>query len=84
VCRFAAADIAEDLENAGLPDLAEYFATPLEPEDVEELARKLRISNPNRLADADLADRLVLLLRDLDRLVEAGAGLTDRFSDELD
>ncbi len=84
LCRFAAADIAEDLENAGSPDLADYFATPLEPEDVEELARKLLIFNPSKLADTDLADRLFQLLRDLDRLVEAGAGLTDRFSDDLD
>jgi hypothetical protein len=84
ICRFAAADIADDLEKAGWPDLADYFATPLEPEDVEELARKLRASDQSKLADADLAESLALLLRDLSRLVEAGAGLTDRFSDELD
>lgn len=84
LCRFAAADIAEDLENAGSRDLADYFATSLEPEDVEELVRKLRIFDPNKLADADLADRLLQLLRDMDRLVEAGAGLTDRFSDDLE
>lgn len=84
VCRFGAADIAEDLERAGVPELAEYFATSLEPEDVEDLASKLRRLDPSRLADTDLGDELTRLLHDLGRLVEAGAGLTDRFSDDLD
>lgn len=83
-CRFAAADIGDDLEAAGHRDLADYFTTSLEPEDVEELAGRLRVASPNDLQDGELAERLVQLLRDLDRLVEAGAGLTDRYSDELD
>lgn len=84
MCRFAAADVAEDLVTAGAADLADYFSASLEPEDVEDVAGRLHGVSLDGLDDADLVDRLRLLLRNLDRLVEAGAGLTDRYSDDVD
>ena len=84
LCRFAAADIAEELERSGAPELAEYLATSLEPEDVDELARRLHTHRERYTSESDLAESLARLERDLNRLVEAGSGLTDEFSDDLD
>lgn len=83
-CRFEAGDIAGVLEGAGAPDLAEYLATPLEPEDVEELARRLGERRWELDEDSELADKIAKFRRDLDRLVRHGSGLTDRYSDDLD
>ena len=41
-CRFETADLADDLTPVGAPELAEYLSSDLEPEDVEELASKVR------------------------------------------
>jgi hypothetical protein len=82
-CRFAAADIADDLSEAGAPDVAEMLETNLEPEGVEELRGAVQEIDLDALDDA-VAERLSILLGDLGRLVGAGAGLTDRYSDELD
>jgi hypothetical protein len=84
ICRFQAADIADDLIAGGRPDLAEYFETALEPEDVEELAEKLSQIELGPPMDAGLADRLTLVRADLRRLVRHGSGLTDTHSDDLD
>ena len=83
-CRFEAGDIAEALEAAGAADLANYLATPLEPEDVEELARRLGQRRWDLPDGSDLADKIGKFRRDLDRLVRNGSGLTDRYSDDLD
>jgi hypothetical protein len=84
LCRFAAADIADELERSGAPELAEYLATRLEPEDVDELALQLHAHLARATGDGDLDESLARLERDLNRIVEAGAGLTDEFSDDLD
>lgn len=83
-CRFAAADLADELTEAGAPELADYFATALEPEDVDELSSKVRALVASGVPDAELADSVARLSRRLRRLVEAEAGLTDRYSDDLD
>ncbi len=83
-CRFAAADLAEELLEAGAPELAEYFMTSLEPEDVDELAEKLARLDRSKISTSELADTLVVLTRRLRRLVEAGADRTDRYADDLD
>lgn len=82
-CRFAAGDITDDLTAAGIDELAEYFSTSLEPEDVEELVGKLSRLDLTRV-ERDVGDRLALELADLRRLVQAGSGLTDRYADDLD
>jgi hypothetical protein len=83
-CRFAAADIAEDLAAAGAPDLAAFLEMPLEPDDVEELRDGLEQVDLDEIGDEALAERLTTLLADLRRLVRVGAGLTDRYADDLD
>jgi hypothetical protein len=83
-CRFAAADIADDLTAAGAPDLAELLETSLEAEEVSELLQGTEAINEAATHDDALAERLAALRRDLQRLVDAGAALTDRYSDEVD
>lgn len=83
-CRIAAGDLAETLERSGAPELAEYFGTRLEPEDVEELAQGLRAHLPRAIGDADVHESLSRLERDLSRITEAGSGLTDEYSDDID
>ena len=83
-CRFPASDLADELAEAGAPDLADYFASTLEPEDVDELSQKVRALVTSGIPDAELADSVALLSRRLWRLAEAEAGLTDRYSDDLD
>lgn len=80
VCRFAAADIAELLVAAGAPDLAECFSASVSPQDLVALARGVGALSLPGVEDADLRT----LRGDLDRLVKAGAGLTDRYADEVD
>jgi hypothetical protein len=83
-CRVAAADVAEDLTAAGASDLAEFLETALEPDDVEALRDGVEKIDLDELGDAALAERLAMFGGDLQRLVRAGAGLTDRYSDDLD
>jgi hypothetical protein len=83
-CRFAAADLADELSEAGAPELGDYFATALEPEDVNELSSRVRALAASGIPDEDLADSVARLSRRLRRLVEAESGLTDRYSDDLD
>ena len=84
-CRFAAADLADELIEAGASELADYFAAALEPEDVDELSSKVHaLATSESVPDAGLADSVARLSRRLRRLVEAEAGLTDRYSDDLD
>jgi hypothetical protein len=83
-CRLAAAEIAEDLAAVGHPELGEYLYSALEPEDVEELSSRLDGLDLSSAADPDVAERLSTARSDLRRLVSAGSGLTDRYSDDLD
>jgi hypothetical protein len=77
-------DLAEDLLEAGAPSQAEYFTASLEPEDVESLVDELRRFDPSRIADEDLRGRVEAGFRQLARLVQHGAGLTDLYSDDID
>jgi len=83
-CRFAAADIAEDLVAADRLDLAQFLEASLEVEDVEELADEVATIDVESMGDEGLAERLTILRGDLQRLVDAGSGLIDRYSDDLD
>jgi hypothetical protein len=83
LCRFRVNDIVADLEAASAPQIAEWFTTALEPDDIPDLVRDVSDIHLERLDD-DLAARIRTLLRDLTRLESSGAGLTDEFSDDLD
>jgi hypothetical protein len=61
LCRFAAADIADELERSGAPELAEYLASRLEPEDVDELVRRLHAHRARETGDSDLDESLARL-----------------------
>ena len=65
-------------------DLAEVLETSLEPDDAEELRDGVEAIDFDEIGDVALAERLTILLADLNRLVRAGAGLTDRYADDLD
>jgi RNA polymerase sigma factor (sigma-70 family) len=86
-CRFEAETIADDLDAIAASDLSEWLTDTLEPEDVETFADDLeRAVNVARAKsfDDDAVQRVVHLHTGLRRLVRAGAGLTDRHSDDLD
>jgi hypothetical protein len=72
------------LIEADAPELAEYFMTSLEPEDVDELTEKMIHLDRTRGSGPEITESPTALTRRLRRLVEAGAGLTDRYSDDLD
>jgi hypothetical protein len=76
--------ISNDLEAAGATSVAEWFSTPLEQDDIPDLIRDLERVVRRGVADEDAAGRLGQLVTDLRRLEEAGSGLTDEYSDDLD
>ncbi|MEX0629624.1 MAG: hypothetical protein WEE67_04195 [Chloroflexota bacterium] len=86
-CRFEAETIADDLEAIAATDVSEWLTDTLEPEDVEafadDLERAVNLAEA-RSADDDAVQRVAQLHARLRRLVRAGAGLTDRHSDDLD
>jgi len=82
-CWFDVGAITADLEAAGAGGVAEWFATPLEPDDIADLVRDVERIRLSGVPD-DVADRLRVLHSDLRRLEEAGSGLTDEYSDDLD
>lgn len=86
-CRFEAETIADDLEAIAATDVSAWLTDTLEPEDVEALAddldRAVSLAEA-RSADDDAVQRVAQLHARLRRLVRAGAGLTDRHSDDLD
>jgi len=86
-CRFEAEAIVEDLEAIGAPALSDWLTDTLEPEDVEafadEIERAINGARP-RSEDDDAVQRVAHWHVRLRRLVRAGAGLTDRYSDDLD
>lgn len=83
-CRIYSRDLADDLIAAGAPQQADYLSESLEPEDVEALVAELRAIDFDRLADGDLRARVDAGVAQLARLVQHDAGLTDRYSDDLD
>lgn len=86
-CRFEAETVADDLEGIAAGDLSEWLTDTLEPEDVEAFAADIEraVSAARaRSVDDDAVQRVVHLHAMLLRLVRAGAGLTDRHSDDLD
>jgi hypothetical protein len=86
-CRFEAEAIAEDLGAIGADNLSDWLTDTLEPEDVEAFAEDVeRAINaaPTRAAEDDAIQRVVHWHARLRRLVRAGAGLTDQYSDDLD
>lgn len=86
-CRFEAEAIAEDFDAIGADHMSDWLVDTLEPEDVEAFAndvdRAVALAQAKSAADDDL-QRVVHLQARLRRLVHAGAGLTDRYSDELE
>jgi hypothetical protein len=83
-CRFDTGAIAADLEEAGAAAVAEWFLTPLEADDIPDLITDFERAVNRTSADEEAAGRLRLVLADLKRLEEAGSGLTDEYSDDLD
>lgn len=82
-CRFDVGSISADLEAAGAAAVADWFSTPLEPDDIPDLIRDIERVLRKGVTD-DAASRLGQLVTDLKRLEEAGSGLTDEYSDDLD
>jgi hypothetical protein len=83
-CRFDAAEIAEDLNKLGAGELARTLESGLEPEELEDFADGVRGFLRTAKGEEDLMGRAKVLVVRLDKLVEAEAGLTDRYSDDID
>ena len=90
-CRFDVADIAEDLrdqDDAAASRLAGDFEDEIEAEEVdavtESLAGVIARSRPRTAAAEDRLERLKQVRARLLRVVEAGAGLTSRYADDID
>jgi hypothetical protein len=85
------ADIGQDLRDHNDPTaarLAGDLEDELEPEDVEalteELADVIRRSRPTNSVTEDRLERLKHVHGRLRRVVQAGAGLTSRHTDDID
>lgn len=79
--------MSEDLEAIGADRVSDWLTDTLEPEDVEAFAEDvLRAINAARTSpvDEDAVQRVQHWHTWLRRLVLAGAGLTDRYSDDLE
>lgn len=83
-CRVYSGDLADDLVAAGAVEQAEYLTDRLEPEDVAALADEMAAIDLDRIEDSDLRHRLENGRVQLARLAQHEAGLTDRYSDDLD
>jgi len=76
-------DVADDLEQIGRGDLAEFLESGLEADDVSDVAGRLR-SAATLAQGTDECDRLIAVSYDLERIADRGSGLTDRYSDDVD
>jgi hypothetical protein len=65
-------------------ELARTVEDSLEPDEVEDFVDHLREALARSRADEDCVDRVRSLVKRLERLVEAEAGLTDRYADDVD
>jgi len=83
-CRFDPAEIAEDLEELGAGQLARTLEDSLEPDEVEDFIEELQRCLAQAKGDEDCVERVRALVARLQRLVEAEAGLTDRYADDVD
>lgn len=84
-CRFDAAEISDDLGMLGCGELARTLEDGLEPDELSDFADGIR--GCLSLAggkDDELVERVKVLVTRLDRIIEAEAGLTDRYSDDVD
>lgn len=82
-CRLLVRDVADDLEQIGRGDLAEFLESGLEADDVSDVAGRLR-SAATLAQGTDECDRLIAVSYDLERIADRGSGLTDRYSDDVD
>ncbi len=83
-CRFEAAEIAEDLGKLGAGELARELEDGMEPDEVADFADGVRRCLRGAKGDEELIERVKVLLVRLEKVVEAEAGLTDRYSDDVD
>jgi hypothetical protein len=92
-CRFESKDITEDLDAIGQSGKADDWLTTgdLEPEDIEEFRHAMQAAVDRARASGTLdddglagADRVDGLIGRLNRLIESGVGLSDRYADDID
>ena len=84
-CRFDAAEIGDDLGQLGATELARTLEECLDADEVAGFAEDVRRALEwARSTDDELVERLRVLGVRLGRLVEHEAGLTDRYSDDVD
>jgi hypothetical protein len=94
-CRFSTSEIVDDLAAIGEPNLGdEWLTMDLEARDVEDFrdavktaAERLRQRSEATPVDQDTEDaleRVSILVRRLNRLVENESGLNDRYADDVD
>lgn len=93
LCRFDANEIAEDAAGLGCAEVGEYVSGELEPDDVEDFARAVAACLDDRSSGTAATDpdgvaaameRLRRVEGRLGVLVRHEAGLTDRYSDDID
>jgi hypothetical protein len=94
ICRFNTQEIAEDLTAIGVPSFGdEWLITELEPDDipdfrdavqgaVDRAMSRLRNQTSDDLEHA--VERVMSLIRRLDRLINNGSGLSGEYADEVD
>jgi hypothetical protein len=90
-CRFDVADIAQDLREEADPAatrLAADLEDELEADEVEAIAEAFAAviarSRPRTAAAEDRLERLKQVHARLQHVAEAGAGLTSRYTDDID
>jgi len=97
-CRFDVSEITDDLDAIGYRRVAEdWLHDDLEPEDVEAFRNEVasvieraardseaHVENDAKTEYEHTIERVRSLRTRLDRLVESEAGMTDRFSDDLE
>lgn len=83
-CRFDAAEIAEDLTKLGAAVLARELEDGMEPEEVADFTDGVREHLARSKGDEETVERVKVLLVRLQQVVDAEAGLTDRYSDDVD
>lgn len=88
ICRFDANQIAEDASLFDCADVASAMEDSLEPDDVEALAGDLELclgrAGASTEIERDARDRLERAFQRLERVIDAGAALTDEYSDAIE
>jgi len=90
-CLFEVNEIIDDLTDAGAVDLGDWFEDDVDPDDVSQLTkdfRRVRAAVGGLQADAatkdEIRQRLDVWIARFSEVEAAGAGLTGRYSDDLD